>query len=601
MGPNLIGKLRDGARNLGRFLARAEDARKVLPVAFVLMLTFLVAMAWDGISSTRKLLESQAEVEHDHQVLHELEGIEDGLQDAREAWLHYVLTPEKVDRDNFNDAIARIWQEVNATKQLTAGDPGRLARINQLEGWINAELKQLSSNLQTKETLKIYHSEATDFRRDRVRKAILEFKQDEEKLLRSRNDSAQQYAQGIQRSVTIRITGFSVLMAVLFLLVMRDSKKLRIAEQTALLAQTRLESSLQQLQSESEGSRLLNDLQSDLQICSNFVEAYDVVAAYLEQLIPESSGDVFAMESSRNLMATMANWGAPGITHSVFTPEECCAVRAGGLHMRMESPRGLSCRHFIASVPPAYLCLPLSALGETLGILHISAQSSAVFTANRVALVQQIGEYAALRLANLKLRDKLHDQSIRDPLTGLYNRRYLEATLEQELHRSTRRHTGLGVIMADLDKFKQLNDSFGHDAGDFVLKEVAYLLRRAVRAGDIVCRYGGEEFLVLLPDSSPESAREKAEAMCSAVAALKLEHAGRSLGGITASLGISFTQDGALKTDLLLRQADEALYEAKRQGCNRVCLSESVTGLMQPLDAKKEPSSAPRSFKLAKG
>ena len=491
MGSYLLEKVRIGVANLRHLLQNAKDARKVLPIAFFLMMAFLVAMAWDGISSTRELLESQAEVEHAHQVLHEVEGIEDGLQDARESWLHYVLTPERQDRDNFNDAVARVWQQVAKAKELTRKDPGLSDKISKLEGWIKEEIKQLSSNLQTRETLRIYHSEAADFRRDRVRRAILEFKSEEEKLLHGRNEATQKHAGEIRSSVTFRIIGFSVLMAALFLLVMRDSRKLRVAEQTALLAQTRLEGSLQQLQTESEGSRLLNDLQSDLQICASPSEAYEVVAGHLEKLMPDCSGDVFAIENIRNLMAVIASWGAPGLTQAVWTPEDCCAVRAGGLHARMESPRGLTCRHFCAGVPPAYICLPMSALGETLGILHISAPSSAAFTSGRLALVQKIGEYAALRLANLKLRDRLHDQSIRDPLTGLYNRRYLEATLEQELHRSTRRHTGLGVIMADIDKFKSCNDTFGHDAGDYVLKEISSLLRRSVRAGDIVCRYGG--------------------------------------------------------------------------------------------------------------
>lgn len=594
MGSYWLGKLRIGVGNLRRLLQNAEDARKVLPIAFFLMMAFLVAMAWDGISSTRELLTSQAEVEHTHQVLHEMEGIEDGLQDAREAWLHYLLTPEKKDRDNFTDAVAKVWQEVSRAKDLTKNDPELLAKIDNIEGWIKEELKQLSGNMQSKETLKIYHSDAADFRRDKVRTLIQDFKKDEDRMLNGRNGAAQQHAGEIRRSVAIRIIGFSVLMAALFLLVMRDSRKLRVAEQTALLAQTRLETSLEQLQAESEGSRLLNELQSDLQICASPPEAYEVVAGHLERLLPESNGDVFAIESTRNLMAVIASWGAPGLTQAVWPPEDCCAIRAGGLHARMESPRGLTCRHFSSGVPPAYICLPMSALGETLGLLHISAPSSAIFTPSRLALIKKIGEYAALRLANLKLRDKLHDQSIRDPLTGLYNRRYLEATLEQELHRSTRRHTGLGVIMADIDKFKSCNDTFGHDAGDYVLKEISSLLRRAVRAGDIVCRYGGEEFLILLPDSSPESAREKAEQMCCSISELKLEHAGRSLGRITISLGISFTRDGELRTDDLLHYADQALYEAKRQGCNRVCVSESLSSLLAPAPNPPEPAGTGR-------
>jgi diguanylate cyclase (GGDEF)-like protein len=273
-------------------------------------------------------------------------------------------------------------------------------------------------------------------------------------------------------------------------------------------------------------------------------------------------------------------------------------MRGGRLHLQVETSRGLTCRHFSGSIPDAYVCLPLAALGETLGILHISTEASAELSASRLAMIQQAGEYAALRLANLRLREKLHDQSIRDPLTGLYNRRFLEATLEQELHRSGRHHTGLGVIMADIDKFKVFNDSFGHTAGDIVLKEVAALLRRSVRTEDIVCRYGGEEFLVVLPDTSLENVSERAEQVRDAIAKLDLQHAGHSLGKVTASFGISFSHDGVLTPEILLRYADEALYESKRRGCNCVSLSDSVANLLSAEKQQKEVP-PPLSFKIA--
>ncbi|HEX4606537.1 MAG TPA: sensor domain-containing diguanylate cyclase, partial [Candidatus Angelobacter sp.] len=415
-----------------------------------------------------------------------------------------------------------------------------------------------------------------------------------------RNQASQLRAREVERSVAVRIGGFSVLMAVLFLLVIRESKKLRIAEQAALHAQTKLEGSLMQLQTETESGKLLNELQANLQICVNAPEAYEVLGAYAQKFIPNSAGAVFAIDSSRNLMGVMASWGESlSPTQHILSPEDCCAMRGGRLHLRMEHSQGLACRHFAGSIPDFYTCLPLAALGETLGILHISASSAELFTGARLAMIQQGGEYAALRLANLRLREKLHDQSIRDPLTGLYNRRFLEATLEQELHRSSRHHTGLGVIMADIDKFKLFNDSFGHTAGDIVLKEVAALFKRSVRTEDIVCRYGGEEFLIVLPDTSLESVRERAESMRDTVHKLDLQHAGHALGKITASFGISFSQDGVLTPDILLRYADEALYESKRRGCNCVSLSDSVANLLATEEPAKELPPAPLSFKIA--
>ena len=569
------------SRNVRNVLKSAVDARKVLPFAFVLMLAFLVAMAWDGFSRTRELLNSQAYVEHTHQVLYEMDAIQDGLQDAREAWLHYILTPEKVDLDTFEESVKQTWMHVDRVASLTADNPEQQERLKQLQIWIAEELQQLRDNLRTTKTLLIYHTPATDFRQDRVRNAVLKFREEQVKILQERNQAAQLRAEEIERSVSIRIGGFSALMAVLFLLVLGESKKLRVAEQTALHAQTRLEGSLQQLQSETENSKLLNELQADLQICSKPAEAYEVVTSYLEKIVPGSGGVVFAVDNSSSLMEVMSSWGDSAPTrHHAFVPDDCCAVRGGRLHMRLEPAHGLSCRHVSSSTPASYICLPLSALGETLGILHVRGANAAVFSNARLTFIQQIGEYTALRLANLRLKEKLQDQSIRDPLTGLYNRRFLETTLEQELHRAAQRHTGLGIIMADIDGFKQFNDRFGHDAGDHVLREVASLLRHAVRGEDIVCRYGGEEFLAVIPDSSPESVCERAEMMRSAISKLELEHAGRQLGKITTSFGVSYSQDGGLSSDVLLRHADDALYDAKRRGCDCVSLSDSVSSLL---------------------
>jgi diguanylate cyclase (GGDEF)-like protein len=590
--------LKSGGKNV---LRSALDAGKLLPFAFVLMLAFLVAMAWDSFSRTRELLSSQEFVERTNNVLHEMDGVEDSLQNAREAALHYVLTPEKEDLVDFDEAVRRIWSRLDRVASKTKDDPGYPQRIEQLSRWISDELRQLSDNMRTEKTLLIFHSPEADSKRDRVRDAIQKFKDDEERLLSQRNEAARARAHEVERSVSVRIGGFSALMAVLFLLVIRESRKLRIAEQNALNAQTRLETSLQQLQVETESGKLLNDLQANLQICVNPPEAYEVLGGYAQRFIPGSAGAVFAIDSSRNLMGVMASWGdSLSPTQHILSPEDCCAMRGGRLHLRGELSHGLCCRHFSGSIPEAYICLPLAALGETLGILHISAPSSEMFTPPRLAMIPQAGEYAALRLANLRLREKLHDQSIRDPLTGLYNRRFLEATLEQELHRSSRHHTGLGVIMADIDKFKLFNDSFGHTAGDIVLKEVGALLRRSVRTEDIVCRYGGEEFLIVLPDTTLESVRERAESMREAIANLELQHAGHALGKITVSLGISFSQDGVLAPDILLRYADEALYESKRRGCNCVSLSDSVANLLANAEkAGKDPAPAPLTFKIA--
>jgi diguanylate cyclase (GGDEF)-like protein len=561
-----------------KVLTSAIDARKLLPFAFILMLGFLVALAWSGFSSTRELLNAQAYVQRTHEALHELDGVEDGIQDARESWLHYVLTPEAQDLASFEDAEVRIWTQLDHVQNL---DPEHHASIQKLRALIKDELKQLRNDMRTQHTKYIYHSKESDEKRDRVRDAIDQYKDEQERLLKERNLAGQERARQITRNVLIRIGGFSALMGALFMLVMRESKKLRVAEQTALMAQNKLEGSLLQLQSETENSKLLNEIQADLQICGNADEAYKVTAAYLQKFMRSSAGTVFAIDGARHQMSIGATWG--GQQHlplRAYSTEDCCAVRGGRPHSHLEDTCGLVCRHFAGEGPRVYICFPLSALGETLSLLHVTEDSAAQFTPSRIALIQQIGEYTALRLANLKLRERLQDQSIRDPLTGLYNRRFLETTLEQHLQRTGESQAGTGIIMADIDGFKGFNDTFGHEAGDYVLKEVGALLRRSVRGQDIVCRYGGEEFLTVIPESSPESVCERAELMRSAISRLQLEHSGRPLGKVTASFGVSFSQDGSLTSEMLLRHADEALYIAKRSGCDCVRLSDSLANLL---------------------
>lgn len=576
-------------------LISVVDASKLLPFAFMLMLGFLVVMAWGGYSSTRELLDAQAYVQRTHEVLHEMDGVEDGIQDARESWLHYVLTPEKQDLVSFEDAEVRIWTQLDHVYNL---DAEHQEVIRNLRGLIKDELRQLRDDMRTQHTKLIYHSQESDEKRDRVRDAIQKFKDEEVRILRDRNQAAEERARQITRSTTIRIVAFSALMGVLFLLVMRDSKKLRVAEQKALFAQTRLEGSLLQLQSETENSRLLNELQADFQICVSAREAYEVAATYLHKFLPGSGGAVYALYGGENRIETVATWpenqdAEPSFQS--FSTEDCCAVRGGRLHTHLESPRGVGCRHFEGPIPAAYICFPLSALGETLGILHVTAANAVLFTPARLTLIQQVGEYAALRLANLKLKEKLQDQSIRDPLTGLYNRRFLETTLEQQLRGFGERHEGdgigIGIIMADIDGFKLFNDTFGHEAGDHVLREIGALLRRSVRSEDIVCRYGGEEFLAVIPESSPESVCERGELMRNAISKLELEHNGRHLGRITASFGISFAQNSEVASESLLRRADEALYVAKRSGCDCVRVCESVAALLaQPKEEREQPA-----------
>jgi diguanylate cyclase (GGDEF)-like protein len=187
----------------------------------------------------------------------------------------------------------------------------------------------------------------------------------------------------------------------------------------------------------------------------------------------------------------------------------------------------------------------------------------------------------------VRLRDELLEQATHDPLTGLYNRRYMEEWLRHELHRARRHGRPVGAVMLDVDHFKRVNDRFGHEAGDVVLREIALAVKRAARKSDIVCRYGGEEFLVLMPEAALRDAARKAEELRGAVGAMRLESRGRPVGPITISLGVAAFPDNADDADALLRCADDALYAAKQAGRDRVAVS--------PRAETTAPAEAPRA------
>jgi diguanylate cyclase (GGDEF)-like protein len=192
-----------------------------------------------------------------------------------------------------------------------------------------------------------------------------------------------------------------------------------------------------------------------------------------------------------------------------------------------------------------------------------------------------------LRKAVLELKE----QALTDPLTGLYNRRYLRDVLARELMRAKRKNSPLAAVMVDVDYFKRINDSLGHEAGDMVLKELSALLRRCVRGSDTVCRYGGEEFALLLPDAMLEGAQRKAEEIRAAVKALDLHFNGKRIGALSASFGIALFPDHAAAAEPLLGRADEALYHAKAAGRDRVVVSDAGSAAPAVPTSRTEPSS----------
>lgn len=366
------------------------------------------------------------------------------------------------------------------------------------------------------------------------------------------------------------------------LVIVRDITDRKHAEQALQQANEQLTASIQELEVRSQEIARLSTLSDMLQACLTVEEAYRSLAELIRPLFPEMTGAVLMISASKHLVEAVASWGDPDLLcQLMFTPNDCWAIRRGRSHWVGAEHTGIRCQHVSpdttlrnasgGQTPPVEtLCVPMMAQGDTLGVLHLATGQGGWVTPSRERLAVAVAEHVAVALANLRLREALQQQSIRDALTGLFNRRYLEESLERELRRSERKQQSLSIILFDVDHFKRLNDTHGHDAGDLVLRELGLFIKSQVRGSDIACRYGGEEFLLILPEASLDIAQERAERIREGFKHLNLQHRQQALGIVTLSLGVAaFPQHGTTGA-AVIQVADAALYAAKHQGRDRV-------------------------------
>ena len=365
--------------------------------------------------------------------------------------------------------------------------------------------------------------------------------------------------------------------------VIEDVTLRKQAEWEARQAHQQLSGWVNELEQRNRQSSLINEMGDMLQSCPTADEAYAVMAHWAEQLFSGRAGSLCVMAASRNAVEPVAVWGSTEAEGS-FAPEDCWALRTGRPHV-VDAPNSrLVCVHLNGRLQGASLCVPMMAQGEALGILHLESHpgegsefardgSSPGGSLRQLAVA--VAEHLALALANLKLRETLRTLSIRDSLTGMFNRRYMEESLERELRRAERRGHTVGVMMLDLDHFNRFNNTFGHQAGDALLQAFGELLRGGVRSEDIACRYGGEEFTLILPEAPLDVVLDRAERLRTAVGELRVKQRGQTLGPVTVSFGVAMYPDHGRTGEALIHSADVALYRAKAEGRDRVVLADS--------------------------
>ncbi len=565
-----------------------------LQIGFGAAILLVILIGVVSYLTTQKLIDTNREVEHSQAVLSELQATLSSIKDIETGERGYIITGDARFLGPHNAAAAQLKVLLSDLEVLTADEPRQHARLPLLDRAISEKLNFDDGAIRIRElqgleaAARLVSTGRGKALMDEIRQRVAEMTLDEETQLRER-------ARHAERGALVARIMEAVFSVLAFLLVLggywqvrHDSRKRDRAEAALQVANTNLEKWTSELESRSNQVTLLSEMGSILQSCRTAEEAHRIISEYALRLFPSEVGALCILAPSRNLVETVAIWGSGVERDRTFPPEDCWALRSGHPHC-VEDPKSATfCRHVEPNPATCYLCVPLMAQGEALGILHLRSLDEAAHRQGEARerlkeakkhLATTVAEQIALALANLKLSETLRMQSIRDPLTGLFNRRYMEESMDREIRRATRNQRDLGAILLDIDHFKRYNDTFGHEAGDALLRELGAFLQTQIRGEDIACRYGGEEFTLILPEASLEITQRRAEQLRQGVKKLKVQHKGQSLGTITLSLGVSSLRHHGATGAEILRAADAALYRAKELGRDRVEVGEPVAGL----------------------
>lgn len=369
-----------------------------------------------------------------------------------------------------------------------------------------------------------------------------------------------QFAIAIIRDVSLRI---------------EQTKILQEKEIALTNANIKLKREKEHMEVSHKKSLLLTGLSETLVSCKNQDELVIVISSYASKILDFSNGVLYLFDSSHKYLEATTTWGQPNKYAQIIPPEDCWAIRRGVMHELNAHQAGIACDHIDSPQQQfSYICIPVIAQNEIFGLIYVEVKVDIdIESYRKLQLIEQnflinmVCKTIALAIANIRLRTLLRDQSIRDVLTGLYNRRFLDEYLIKQIFYAKRQNNTIGIIMLDIDDFKKINDMHGHEVGDLVLEKLGHLLTRISRAEDVVCRYGGEEFVCILQNCSLIVTQKRAEQLRRKIQQMTK---GSFPPKVTISLGISMYPDNGSTPNELIETADKALYESKNTGKNKV-------------------------------
>lgn len=535
---------------------------------------FICVFGFICYRNTRQVLAVSEMEERSHQVLSLLETSAQRLQKLDYLGRLYLNDKNKDDLNAIRATASQL--DINLTQlESLVWDSAQRSRAQKAHVCTQQLATQMSS-------LALPDSDAVNLSLTRkmlqCRDIMTGMQAEEESLLNERMQIARRDTYWNLGSAFVFLGVSLVSVVALFWVLLRDARRRAEAEAQLFEMNERLRTAVQTLEEELNEEKLRATMRTELQLCTTPAEAYQVVQRCFSNALPLVNVVVLAVNSSQQALEIVAtNNGESGILDGVPV-NACCAMRSAGIRYRKPGVSEVDCTHFQGAAPKNYLCVPMGALGEAVGIVYLGCpdEGGCPILDERLKFLAGLAEMSSMWLATLNLRTRLEKESIHDGLTNLFNRRFMEIALKRELRLAVRRESELSLLMLDIDHFKRFNDTFGHEAGDRVLRELAEVLSASVREEDIVCRYGGEEFLLILPCMGTDESYLRAEAIRKNVNMLRLEFQGKGAQEITVSIGVSAYPQAGQTADELIRAADQALYRAKESGRNRVIIADSA-------------------------
>jgi diguanylate cyclase (GGDEF)-like protein len=535
---------------------------KLQYAAFVLALAVIPFLLWLFQRTTEQLTHANGWLTHTYTVITQIDTLQHDLELAESARRAYAMVRSEsylMPYHRLNKTLPQTLAQLTALSKDNAFQSTRLRELEPLMDELIALIEQDIRKPRKDSQQQFIIMTRAKVLMDELRELFRQMRAEESRLLAARSAVSEQKMRNLQWLMGIVSASFVGLMLFSFMALYREILQRRRTELHLIESRTLAETTVRHL-------TLLGEMNNLLHPSQDAKEALQIVASFTERLVESRAGVIYLLNESKGRFEARTCWGQPPMSADNFHADDCWALRRCELHVLDHERHAVACPHLSRPEAVSVICAPILAQGERLGTIYLENPRERPFTEVEQRLLGQV----ALALANNRLRANLRSLSVRDPLTGLFNRRYMEESLMREIANAARKNKPLGLMILDLDYFKNINDNFGHEAGDQVLHQIARLLTRRSRTGDIACRFGGEEFVVIYLEADPEALTSFAMQLQTSIRELGLRHEGHDMGRITASFGLAVYPLHGQTADALLRVADQALYRAKADGRDRI-------------------------------